>query len=74
MSTAVDVKDVTPLVTSDAPTLGHVLERQRIDQLPIAARDPAQLVTTVPGGIPRKGRDGRIYDREIYERTTAAGK
>ena len=30
-TTTVEVVDVTPLVTSDNPTLGHVLERQRIE-------------------------------------------
>lgn len=30
------VSDVTPVVNTDNPTLGHVLERQRIDQLPAA--------------------------------------
>ena len=36
--TQVDVKDATPLVTTTNPTLGHTLERQRIEQLPINGR------------------------------------
>jgi Carboxypeptidase regulatory-like domain len=51
VSSTVTVQDVTPLVTGDGPTLGHVLERERIDQLPVASRDPAQLVFTVPGVV-----------------------
>ena len=34
----VSVQDVTPMVTTDNPTLGHTLERQRIEQLPINGR------------------------------------
>ena len=36
--TTVVVQDVTPLLTIANPTLGHVLERQRIEQLPINGR------------------------------------
>src|SRR5262249_17941678 len=32
--TTVDVKDVTPMTQTDSPSLGHVLERQRIEELP----------------------------------------
>ena len=53
----VDVKDVTPMVQVDSPTLGHVLERQRIEQLPINGRSYQGLLATVPGvdstGIPQ---------------------
>jgi hypothetical protein len=48
-TTTVEVVDVTPLVTSDSPTLGHVLERQRIEQLPINGRFITSLLVTVPG-------------------------
>ena len=48
-TTTVEVVDVTPLVTSDNPTLGHVLERQRIEQLPINGRFISSLLVTVPG-------------------------
>lgn len=43
------VSDVTPIVNTDNPTLGHVLERQRIDQLPINGRNLQSLLVTVPG-------------------------
>ena len=36
--TQVEVRDVTPLVRTDTPTLGHALERKRIEQLPINGR------------------------------------
>jgi len=45
----VSVRDVTPMVTTDNPTLGHVLERTRIEQLPINGRALTALLQTVPG-------------------------
>jgi hypothetical protein len=48
-ATAVEVRDVTPLVRVDAPTLGHALERKRIEQLPINGRGYQALLATVPG-------------------------
>ena len=48
-TTAVSVQDVTPLLTTDAPTLGHVLERERIEQLPINGRFITALILTVAG-------------------------
>jgi hypothetical protein len=48
-SSAVSVLDVTPMVTTDNPTLGHTLERQRIEQLPINGRFIYTLLQTVPG-------------------------
>src|SRR6266403_1277150 len=47
--TQVDVADVTSLVRVDAPTLGHALERQRIEELPINGRGYQALLATVPG-------------------------
>ena len=46
----VDVKgDVTPLVTTTSGTLQHVLEKARVDQLPLNGRDFTGLLVTVPG-------------------------
>ncbi len=45
----VEVVDVTPIVRADAPTLGHALERKRIEQLPINGRGYQALLQTVPG-------------------------
>jgi len=47
--TEVTVQDVTPTVIVDNPTLGHVLERARIEQLPINGRSLTSLLQTVPG-------------------------
>ena len=42
--------DVTPLVTTSAPTLATVVERQRIDQLPLNGRQVTSLIyMTTPG-------------------------
>ena len=48
-STLVDVHDVTPVVSADNPTLGQVLDRHSIEQLPINGRSIASLLVTVPG-------------------------
>jgi hypothetical protein len=41
--------EAAPLLVVDSPTLGHVLERQRIEQLPINGRRIESLLVTVPG-------------------------
>jgi hypothetical protein len=44
------VQDVTPLLRTDTPSIGRVLERQRIEQLPINGRAiTSLLIATVPG-------------------------
>jgi hypothetical protein len=48
-ATEVRVTDVTPLLTVDNPTLGHILEQQRIEQLPINGRFITALLQTVAG-------------------------
>jgi hypothetical protein len=48
-TTEVSVRDVTPLLTVDNPTLSHVLERERIEQLPINGRFITALLQTVAG-------------------------
>jgi carboxypeptidase family protein len=45
----IEVADVTPLIQVDSPVLGHVLERKRIEQLPINGRGYQALLATVPG-------------------------
>src|SRR5215468_3181525 len=47
--TQVEVQDVTPMVTTSSPTLGHTLERQRIEQLPVNGRGYQAFLSTVPG-------------------------
>jgi hypothetical protein len=41
--------EATPLLVVDNPALGHVLERQRIEQLPINGRSIERLLVTIPG-------------------------
>ena len=48
-ATEVAVMDVTPMVTTDNPTLSHTLERVRIEQLPLNGRALTSLLSTVPG-------------------------
>ena len=48
-ATEVAVKDVTPMVNTDSPTLSHTLERTRIESLPINGRALTTLLQTVPG-------------------------
>ena len=48
-TTQIQVKDVTPTLQVDSPSLGHVLERQRIEELPINGRGYQALLSTVPG-------------------------
>ena len=49
VSQIVEVQDVTPMVNADNPTLGQIVDRMRILQLPINGRQLTQLLTTVPG-------------------------
>jgi hypothetical protein len=48
-TTVVEVQAVTPVTVEDSATLGHVLENQRIQQLPINGRGHQALLATVPG-------------------------
>jgi hypothetical protein len=41
--------EITPMVESDNPALGHVLDHQRIEQLPMNGRSIENLLITVPG-------------------------
>ncbi len=42
--------DVTPLIVQDSPTLGQIIERSRIEQLPLNGRFLSSLVgVTIPG-------------------------
>lgn len=49
VSTSVVVADVTPQITPDAPVLGRVIDRRRIEQLPMNGRGLGTLLATVPG-------------------------
>ncbi len=56
-TTQVQVEAVALMVTASNPTLGHTLERQRIEQLPVNGRNYQAFLATVPGidttGIPQ---------------------
>ncbi len=44
----IDVTDITPMVSADSATVGHVLERERVEQLPIGRRDLKVLLAVMP--------------------------
>lgn len=44
----VQVSDVTPMVTVDSGAVGRVLERERVEQLPIGRRDLKVLLAVMP--------------------------
>jgi hypothetical protein len=48
-ATSITVQDVTPLVKTDSPDLGHTLEQTQIQELPINGRLVSNLLNTVPG-------------------------
>ncbi|HEY2933103.1 MAG TPA: carboxypeptidase-like regulatory domain-containing protein [Acidobacteriota bacterium] len=48
-ATVVTVESRAPLVSADTTSLGNVLERRRIEQLPINGRNIANLLILIPG-------------------------
>jgi hypothetical protein len=52
----VSVKDITPVTVTDTMSLGHVLDRRGIEQLPINGRNLTNLLVTVPGLDPAQVR------------------
>jgi len=63
--TAVTVQDATPVVTADSASLGHTLERTRIEQLPINGRNVMNLMYTVPGVTFDSGGNLRTFGGRI---------
>src|SRR5690349_7574435 len=75
--------NVTPLVTTTAPTLATVVERERIDQLPLNGRNVTSLIyMTTPGvesdSLPRVYglryasevvQDGALYENRYWATT-----
>ncbi len=49
VATTLVVSDVTPRITTDVPVLGRVIDRRRIEQLPMSGRGFSTLLATVPG-------------------------
>src|SRR5262245_26413497 len=71
--TQLEVKDVTSLITTGNSTLGHSLERQRIEQLPINGRSFSALLVTVPGiEYGNSNATGRVqsYGMRVNSNTT----
>ncbi len=64
-ATKVEVVAVAPLVTVDNPTLGSVLERARIEQLPINGRNVTSLLATVPGMEGNRAFGMRMGSQEL---------
>ncbi|MEK7407081.1 MAG: TonB-dependent receptor [Acidobacteriota bacterium] len=64
ITATVEVRDVTPMIVSSSPTLGHVLEQERIEQLPINGRSVESLLVTVPGmeGLRAYGQRAGTHD------------
>jgi hypothetical protein len=55
------VGDVTPLITSDAPTLGNVVERTRLEQLPQNGRSMATLLQKTTPGVEGGAANPTVY-------------
>jgi hypothetical protein len=53
--------DVTPLVTTSSPTLATVVERQRIEQLPLNGRAIQNLLTVTVPGLEGGSAQPRVY-------------
>lgn len=53
--------DVTPLVTTTSPTLGNVVERARIEQLPLNGRFFQVLVQRTTPGLEGSSGSPRVY-------------
>ncbi len=55
------VGDVTPLVTTESPTLGNVVERTRVEQLPLNSRYLQNLITATTPGVDSKASNPTVY-------------
>jgi hypothetical protein len=53
--------DVTPLVTTTSATLGNIVERARIEQLPLNGRFIQTLVTLTTPGLEGSSSSPRVY-------------
>jgi hypothetical protein len=55
------VGDVTPLVTTESPTLGNVVERTRVEQLPLNSRYLQNLITATTPGVDSNASNPTVY-------------
>jgi hypothetical protein len=53
--------DVTPLVTTNSPTIATVVERARIEQLPLNGRSIQNLMTVTVPGLEGSASQPRVY-------------
>jgi hypothetical protein len=72
-STTMDVRDVTPVVTLDNPTVAAGMERQRIEQLPINGRSLVTLLAVLPGHEFKRAFGGIEGGMEYFLDGVAAG-
>src|SRR5450432_879709 len=54
-SEKVEVIGETPLLEPETSSLGQVVERRKVEELPLNGRNPLALVALVPGVIPQGG-------------------
>jgi Carboxypeptidase regulatory-like domain len=55
------VGDVTPLVSTTSPTVATIVERQRIDQLPLNGRSIQTLLTITVPGLEGSSSQPKVY-------------
>jgi hypothetical protein len=55
------VGDVTPLVTSDSPTTGNTVERERIEQLPLNGRYLQNLIASTTPGLDSTAANPTVF-------------
>ena len=65
--------EMTPLVTTNAPTLATVVERERIDQLPLNGRNVTSLIYMTTPGVESDGLP-RVYGLRYASEVVQAGR
>lgn len=60
--------DVSALLVTTPPTLANIVERQRIDQLPLNGRFFQNLIALTTPGIEGGAGNGRVYGQNLRTR------
>jgi hypothetical protein len=55
LTETVSVEAATPLVETRSPSLGTVIENERIEELPLNGRNPTDLIALAPAAVPQPG-------------------